>query len=201
MSANGTLSRRRFLRQSFAFSALAGFGVLPSLAKARHGGSSNRGSRLLMVGDWGYEDFEAQTRVAKAMQGYVKEQGFKTEALLMLGDNWYGPLPGGVKDARWKTQFEDMYPKSVFDCPAYAIPGNHDYQTMPMSKVAAELEYAKAGGSRWTMPSLWYSFQFPAKKPLVTVIALDSNMPSPDGTWDRGTNFTLPPPQQAEQLG
>src|SRR5258708_25809511 len=137
MSLNGTLSRRRFLRQSFAFSALAGFGALPSFADAKHGGSS-AGSRLLMVGDWGYEDFEAQSRVAKAMQAYVKEQGVKTEALLMLGDNWYGPLPGGVKDARWKTQFEDMYPQSVFDCPAYAIPCNHDYQTMLITNVAAE---------------------------------------------------------------
>jgi tartrate-resistant acid phosphatase type 5 len=135
---NGMLSRRRFLRQSFAFSALAGLGVLPSLADAKHGGSSVGGSRLLMVGDWGYEDVGAQTRVAKAMQDYVKAQRFKTEALLMLGDNWYGPLPGGVKDARWKTQFEDMYPKSVFDCPAYAIPGNHDYQLRVSSEEAVD---------------------------------------------------------------
>jgi tartrate-resistant acid phosphatase type 5 len=197
MSVNEMLSRRRFLHQSFAFSALAGLGAFPSLAGARQGSG---GSHLLMVGDWGYENFEAQTRVAKAMQGYVKEQGFKTEALLMLGDNWYGPLPNGVKDTRWQTQFEDMYPKTMFDCPAYAIPGNHDYQRMPESKVAAELEYAKLPGTRWTMPSLWYTFEFPAKKPLVTVIALDSNMPSADGKWDRGTNFTLTPTQQADQL-
>src|SRR5260370_33854865 len=71
---------------------------------------------------------------------------------------------------------------------------------MPQRRVAAELEYAKAGGTRWTMPSLWYRFEFPAKKPLVTVIALDSNMPFADGTWDKGTNFTLNPTQQAEQL-
>jgi tartrate-resistant acid phosphatase type 5 len=200
MSLNGTLSRRHFLRQSFAFSALAGLGSLPSLAYSKHESAGVGGSHLLMVGDWGYENFDAQARVAKAMQGYVGERGFTTEALLMLGDNWYGPLPGGVKDKRWQTQFEQMYPKSVFDCPAYAIPGNHDYQRMPESKVAAELEYAKAGGTRWTMPSLWYSFQFPAKKPLVTVIALDSNMPSADGRWDRGTDFTLTPAQQAEQL-
>jgi tartrate-resistant acid phosphatase type 5 len=200
MSLDGTLSRRRFLRQSFAFSALAGLGTLPSLADPKHGDSSVGGSRLLMVGDWGYENFEAQARVAKAMQDYVKARGLTTEALLMLGDNWYGPLPGGVKDKRWQTQFEEMYPKSVFACTAYAIPGNHDYQRMPESKVAAELEYAKAGGTRWTMPSLWYRFEFPAKKPMVTVIALDSNMPSADGKWDRGTDFTLTPAQQAEQL-
>jgi tartrate-resistant acid phosphatase type 5 len=200
MSPIEMLSRRRFLRQSFAFSALAGLGSLPSFADSGHGSPGDDGAHLLMVGDWGYQDFEAQSRVAKAMQSYVKQRGFTTEALLMLGDNWYGPLPGGVKDKRWQVQFEEMYPKSVFDCPAYAIPGNHDYQRMPESKVAAELEYAKLPGTRWTMPSLWYSFTFPAKKPLVTVIALDSNMPSESGRWDRGTDFTLKPEQQAEQL-
>src|SRR5277367_4364698 len=200
MGPSEVVSRRRFLRQSFAFSALAGLGALPSFASSKQVGAANGASRLLMVGDWGYENFEAQSRVAKAMLGYVKERGFTTEALLMLGDNWYGPLPGGVKDKRWQTQFEEMYPKSVFDCPAYAIPGNHDYQRMPESKVAAELEYAKLPGTRWTMPSLWYSFTFPAKRPLMTVIALDSNMPSAEGKWDRGTDFTLKPEQAAEQL-
>ena len=97
MTPNDTLSRRNFLRQSFAFSALAGLGSLPSFAAAKHTG----GSHVLMVGDWGYENFAAQTRVAKAMQAYVGEQGFKTEALFMLGDNWYGPLPEGVKDKRF----------------------------------------------------------------------------------------------------
>jgi len=197
MGLNETVSRRRFLRQSFAFSALAGLSGLPSFAASKH---AVGGSRLLMVGDWGYENYEAQSRVAKAMQAYVHEQGFSTDALLMLGDNWYGPLPGGVKDVRWQTQFEEMYPKNVFDCPAYAIPGNHDYQRMPESKVAAELAYAKAGGTRWTMPSLWYSFEFPAKKPLMTVIALDSNMPRPEGPQAAGVNFTLTSEQQVEQL-
>jgi hypothetical protein len=93
-----------------------------------------------------------------------------------------------------------MYPKSVFDCVAYAIPGNHDYQRMPESKLAAELEYAKGGASRWTMPSLWYSFTFPQEKPLVTVIALDSNVPKAGGGAGDGVNFTLTPAQYAEQL-
>ena len=126
MDPSEVVSRRRLLRQSFAFSALAGLGALPSFASSKQVGTANGGSRLLMVGDWGYENFEAQSRVAKAMQAYVHGQGFTTEALLMLGDNWYGPLPGGVKDVRWQTQFEEMYPKRVFDCPAYAIAGNHD---------------------------------------------------------------------------
>ncbi len=188
MSEIDLLSRRRFLRQSFAFSALAGMGALPSFA-ATSAGSTN----LLMVGDWGAEGPKDQARVAAGMQSYVKAQKLKTDALLMLGDNWYGPLPEGAKDKRWQTQFEDMYPQSVFDCTAYAIPGNHDYQRMPLSKLDAELEYAKSGKTRWTMPSRWYSFEFPAKNPLMKVIALDSNMPHEDGKWDFGDELYADP--------
>src|SRR5271154_720766 len=167
MNSDHVISRRHFLRRSFAFSALAGLGslsVAPLVADSRR---TNPGAaQLLMVGDWGYEDYEAQQRFAAGMQHYLREHGLKADALLMLGANWYGELPGGAESQRWKTQFEEMYPKSVFDCPAYAIPGNHDYQIMPESKVAAELEYARKPGTRWTMPSLWYRFDFPAKNPL-----------------------------------
>jgi tartrate-resistant acid phosphatase type 5 len=197
---SGPISRRGFLRQSFAFSALSGLGSLSSFAMASRQKPDARANQLLMVGDWGYEDFTAQTRVAAAMQHYVREHQLMTDALLMLGDNWYGPLEGGVASTRWRTQFEEMYPKSVFDCPAYAVPGNHDYQRMPESKVAAELEYARQGGTRWTMPALWYRFDFPASHPLMTVIALDSNMPNPTGQQAKGVNFTLTPEQQAAQL-
>ena len=194
------LSRRGFLRQSFAFSAIAGLGSLPSFASKPGQKPDASATQLLIIGDWGYEDFTAQSRVASAMQQYVREHSLTTDALLMLGDNWYGPLPGGAASARWKTQFEDMYPKSVFNCPAYAIAGNHDYQRMPESKIAAELEYARKDGTRWTMPSLWYRFDFPAHKPLVTMIALDSNVPHPDGTPAKGVNFTLTPSEHAEQV-
>jgi tartrate-resistant acid phosphatase type 5 len=197
MSDQELLSRRGFLRQSFAFSALASLGGLPAFAAPA---ATPGAKHMLMVGDWGYEDFKAQSRVASAMQQYVKQSAIKTDALLMLGDNWYGPLPGGVSDKRWQVQFEDMYPKSVFDCPAYAILGNHDYQRMPGSKVEANLAYAKRPGTRWIMPDRWYSFQFPAVQPLATVIALDSNMPAANGMWEKGVDFTLKPEEQAQQL-
>jgi tartrate-resistant acid phosphatase type 5 len=200
MTFNDALTRRRFLRQSFAFSALAGLGALPAVADSKHAHPSPGASHLLMLGDWGYEDFSAQSRVAAAMGRYAHEHRLKTDALLMLGDNWYGPLPGGANSERWKTQFEEMYPKNQFDCPAYAILGNHDYQQMPGSKVDAEIEYAKKNNTRWTMPSRWYSFEFPAKSPLMTIIALDSNMPHPDGSPIKAPNFTLTPQEQAEQL-
>ncbi|MBT9331999.1 metallophosphoesterase [Paracidobacterium acidisoli] len=198
------LSRRRFLRQSFAFSALATLGSLPGTAAPLL--SDPTAAESLMVGDWGYEDdHTAQSGVAVGMQKYTKQRGLKPQALLMLGDNWYGELAGGVHSSRWQTQFEEMYPADVFPCAAYAIPGNHDYQRWPESKVAAELEYTRvgkttAGPTRWTMPSLWYRFEFPATKPLITFIALDSNMPFSDGKESHGVNFTLTPQQQAEQL-
>jgi tartrate-resistant acid phosphatase type 5 len=198
MLPNDSVSRRRFLRQSFAFSALASLGTAPSFAAPAK--PNPAAAHLLAIGDWGYEDATAQLLVAKGVTNYARQHNLKTEALLMLGDNWYGPLPGGAADDRWRTQFEDAYPSSVFNCPAYAIPGNHDYQTMPASKVAAELEYARKPGTRWTMPSLWYRVELPAKNPVLTLIALDSNMPFPDGTDRKGHDFTLTDVQRAEQL-
>jgi hypothetical protein len=192
------MNRRDFLRTSFAFSALAAvgdahhaFASAPAPA-ARH---------FLMVGDWGKEGEHAgQSAVAAAMVNYAQTHKLRTDALLMLGDTWYGPLPGGVDDPRWQTQFEQMYPESAFPCPAYSVMGNHDYQRMPanVSKREAELAYARKPRTRWTQPALWYSFELPAKNPVMRVIALDSNVPM--GHKDNGVDFTLTPAEQAEQL-
>jgi tartrate-resistant acid phosphatase type 5 len=204
LDSSPNINRRRFLRQSFAFSALAVLGSLPSSAAPLS--SDPTAAELLMLGDWGYDDnHTAQSSVAVGMSQYAQRHGLKPQALLMLGDNWYGELAGGVHSSRWQTQFEEMYAADVFACPAYAIAGNHDYQRWPDSKVAAELEYARVGKTstsptRWTMPSLWYRFEFPAKKPLITFLALDRNMPFMDGSAIKGRNFTLTPQQQAEQL-
>jgi predicted MPP superfamily phosphohydrolase len=193
------INRRRFLRQTFGFSALAALGSLPCSAAPKISDPST--ADLLMIGDWGYDSNRAaQTGVAAGMRKYVKDQQLRTQALLMLGDNWYGALDGGAKSDRWQTQFEQMYPTEAFDCPAYAILGNHDYQNWPESKVDAELEYSHAGKSRWKMPARWYRFEFPEQRPLITFIALDSNMPFPDGQATHGVNFTLTPDQQAQQL-
>ena len=199
ISMSNAVSRRRFLRQSFTFSALAALGSLPNLAATLP--SDPAAAELLILGDWGYDvDHAPQAAVAVGMRLHVRQRGFGPQALLMLGDNWYGELAGGAHSARWQTQFEEMYPADVFACPAYAIAGNHDYQRWPESKVAAELEYARIGKSRWTMPSLWYRFELPAKKPLITFFALDSNMPFSDGSESKGRSFTLTAQQQADQL-
>ncbi|MGI4755342.1 MAG: metallophosphoesterase, partial [Janthinobacterium lividum] len=92
--------------------------------------------------------------------------------------------------------------------PAYTMLGNHDYQYLPatVNKVEAELEYARTGKgvdgkpTRWQLPARWYTFDFPARKPVMRCIVLDSNMPSADGAARHGANFTLTPADQAEQL-
>lgn len=193
------ISRRRFLRQTFAFSALAALGSVSGLAAPQASDTST--ADLLMIGDWGYDrDHEAQASVAAAMRKYVQDHRLRAQALLMLGDNWYGALDGGAKSTRWQTQFEQMYPADAFNCPVYAILGNHDYQHWPESKVDAELDYARSGKSRWKMPASWYRFEFPEQHPLITFIALDSNMPFADGRATHGVNFTLTQQQQAQQL-
>jgi tartrate-resistant acid phosphatase type 5 len=193
------ISRRRFLRQSFAFSAFAGLGSLSGLADSVP--SEPTAAQLLVLGDWGYENPAAQAQVAAGLRAYSKQHSVHPQALFMLGDNWYGELAGGAGCTRWQTAFEEMYPASDFPCPAYAVLGNHDYQRWPESKVDAELEYARSGrnggaSTRWTMPSRWYRFEFPAKNPLVTFLALDSNTPKET----HGRDFTLTPEQHAEQL-
>src|ERR1700744_4249671 len=139
MSYPADLSRRRFLRQSFAFSALASLGSSFNPLASALAPESNT-AEILMIGDWGYEsDQTGQKAVAAAMRKYAQQHAIHPEALLFLGDNWYGALEGGAQSPRWQTQFEQMYPASDFPVPAYAILGNHDYQMYPMNKVEAEL--------------------------------------------------------------
>jgi tartrate-resistant acid phosphatase type 5 len=198
------VTRRTFLQRAFAFSAAAsltgcGSGVSlitgqPSVTTAPPKGAAD----VLMLGDWGWAGSGNQSLVASAMQGYASKMSMKAAGLLMLGDNFYGALPGGVNSGLWETKFEQMYPEKVFNCPAYAVAGNHDYQYGPQSKVAAELAYAATGASRWTMPATYYRFVLPAKNPLVTILAVDSNMPNePANPPPPDPSFFTPTEQQA----
>jgi tartrate-resistant acid phosphatase type 5 len=170
--------RREFLR-TFTFSAAA---LLASRGLLRAAAQSDSGARhLFLLGDWGAQgNIAPQQEVAAAMTAYSKNQGINPSALLLLGDNFYGQLDGGLGCPRWQTQFEDMYPKSAFAGPCYALLGNHDYNVEPAGKAEAQLAYTAAHpGTRWTMPSKWYRFDFPNENPLVTFIFLDSNYQTP----------------------
>ena len=187
-------SRRRFLRQSFAFSALAATG---SLHHAFALAPDPAAHHVLALGDWGRDkEIEDQRAVARGMAYYVLKQRLGIDCLFLLGDSWYGPLHGGIDSQRWHEQFEAMYPAATFPGPAYSIMGNHDYQRMPLTvnKRDTELAYARRGNTRWTQPALWYSFELPHMK----VIALDSNVHKPFKA--DGVDFTLTEQEQAAQL-
>ncbi len=74
----------------------------------------------------------------------------------------------------------------------------------PKAKVESELAYARTPGTRWTMPARWYTFEFPRKNPLITFIALDSNMPhgkpSSSASDKPSRDFTLTVEEKDQQL-
>ena len=179
------LSRRRFLKHTVAFSALAagaaGAAVALRPAPEAPGPPADPGAcHLLAVGDFGVKtrDLRRQRAVARGMTDYLARHGLRPSALLLLGDNFYGGLAGaGVHSPRWQSNIEAMYPAADFPCPLYPVLGNHDYSDEPGGAcVAAQLAYrAHAPSSRWTMPGKWHAFRTPGAEPLATVLAVDTN--------------------------
>lgn len=170
------LTRRRLLKQTFAFSAAMTLGSRKRLIGADL--ISPTDHHLMMIGDWGAveKEMKPQQAVADGMKRYVQDAKIKPEGMMLLGDNFYGSFKGGTSCTRWKTQFEDMYPASIFPGPCYALLGNHDYDDEPKEKLDAQLAYSKHHlGTRWTLPAKWYAFDFPRLNPLIKFIVLDSN--------------------------
>src|ERR1700726_390646 len=136
-SVSGAVSRRRFLRESVAWSAFAAIPALRSVAAEL---PDPKAAHALVAGDWGWSEklagetsrngsgFEAQKMVARGMGRYARSSGIHSDALFMLGDSWYGDLVGGAASPRWIEQFERLYPLESFACPVYSMLGNHDYQ-------------------------------------------------------------------------
>jgi hypothetical protein len=190
------LNRRQFLRQTFAFSALAA--AAPRFAFAGQGAVSPKpapapdpnGQHMFLLGDWGTDKYlDQQTATALAMRQWVDQRHIKPGSLFLLGDNWYGDMGVGYDSKRWQEQFEQMYPTSHFPGPCYVVLGNHDYERKISNKVDLELGYAAhAKGTRWTFPSRWYTFTYPQKDPVITFICLDSNLPG----MKRGADKFLP---------
>jgi tartrate-resistant acid phosphatase type 5 len=139
----------------------------PWEARATPAGEVN----LLVLGDWG-QGTDAQKRVADAMGAYHVNSAKQFDAVVTVGDNFYDAVRT-VKDKRWFTLFEDVYDVDRLNMPFYAALGNHDYGGQ---SVEAELAYQKAQPkTRWRMPGRWYRVDFPAGRPIVSVLVLDSN--------------------------
>ena len=76
-------------------------GALAEIAKG--------GLNFLAIGDFGTGATD-QKAVAKAMQDFAAKNSLKPDALLMVGDNFYGATKDGftVDAPRWQTDIEAM---------------------------------------------------------------------------------------------
>jgi hypothetical protein len=89
------VSRRTFLKQTVAFSAFAAVGNgLQTSGSAFELLPDPDAHHVLMLGDWGTNSLpDQQIAVAQAMRNWVTRHNLKVHALIMLGDNFYGPMP------------------------------------------------------------------------------------------------------------
>ncbi len=172
MSLSASFTRRRLLRTVFCSSAALALNLRPQTLAA----AEDDDLHWLAIGDFGSQE-PPQEAVAKGMQTYAQRLRLKPQALLLLGDNFYKAMPGGLKSERWRTGFEDMYPRGAFDCPCPVVLGNHDYHDNRGGE-QVQLAYARTPGTRWTFPSKWHRMDFPADKPLVTMLFIDTNTPA-----------------------
>ena len=174
-----TLSRRRAIKTLFCSSAAMSLNLQTGRSRAETG---KGGLNFLAIGDYGTGSTD-QKAVAKAMRDFVSKNGITPDGLLMLGDNFYSAVKEGftTDSKRWQTDIEDMYPSTVFPVPMYAVLGNHDYHDNEGGE-KVQLAYARKPGVRWTLPAKWYRIDLGGTDPLLTLICLDSNLPTVSGT-------------------
>jgi predicted MPP superfamily phosphohydrolase len=122
------ITRRKALKTLFCSSALLALNLRPQTLSAL--GLADGELHFLTIGDYGSQGKE-QEAVSRAMQKYVADHTLKADGLLLLGDNFYSKMEGGLESKRWKTGFEEMYPASSFPGPCWAILGNHDLYQDP----------------------------------------------------------------------
>jgi tartrate-resistant acid phosphatase type 5 len=198
------LTRRRALKTLFCSSAAMALNLQTRRVQAEIASGS---LHFMAIGDFGTGGTDQKT-VAKAMEAFITQHSLKPDALLLIGDNFYGPVkpaskveakakeaknkmadkkkietppePFTVETKRWKTEIEDMYPTSAFPGPMYAVLGNHDYHDNKGGE-KTQLAYAMKPGVRWKMPAKWYRLDLGGEKPLLTLICLDSNLPKVSG--------------------
>ena len=180
MNSDPRFSRRRAIKTLFCSSAAMALNLRGGTAFSEV--QPKGGLNLLAIGDFGTGSTD-QKSVAQAMQTFVTKNQFTPDALLMIGDNFYGPVKEGftADSKRWKSDIEDMYPAPAFPGPLYPVLGNHDYHDNEGGE-KAQLDYAKKPGGRWTLPSKWYRKDLGGTEPLLTMICLDSNLPAVSGT-------------------
>jgi len=119
--------------------------------------------RVLAFGDFGTGS-ASQRQVAATMAEWHRKSPF--DFGVTLGDNFYVAGISSPTDARWKTQWEELY--GPLGIKFYATFGNHDW--VISDSPAAEILYSERSAS-WRMPSPYYTFTAGP----VQFFALDTN--------------------------
>jgi tartrate-resistant acid phosphatase type 5 len=182
------LTRREALKTTLLFSSAMFSGCVSSRAELAPPRTdfADPGLHLLAVGDFGNARNENQARVAAQMADFAKRLNRPLDAVLALGDNFYGKMTPD----RFERHFEAMYEAESLPCPFHVCLGNHDYETASYGrnpeprKSDVQLEYARTHPqSRWKLPAKWYSLELPnPQNPLLKAIVLDSNIREGDLT-------------------
>lgn len=102
--------------------------------------------RFIVLGDWGSEE------IAKVAPHMLAEVDSATEAVLLLGDNFYPSGTSGVDDKQFASTYQVPFRRFPPNLPFQVIAGNHDYYSNVQSQVA----FTKRD-KRWYFPSLYYS--------------------------------------------
>jgi tartrate-resistant acid phosphatase type 5 len=195
--ATSRLNRRAALKTLFCASAALALNLQPRRVSADAFAAGDL--HLLAIGDYGSQGKE-QSNVSRAMQKYVVDHQLKTEGLLLLGDNFYGKMEGGLASPRWQAGFEAMHPAATFPGRCWAVLGNHDYHDNEGGQVT-ELAYARETiGTRWTMPAKWYRVDLPAVDPVMTMLCLDSDLRSVSGGSRSKPRSSLTAEEEEQQL-
>jgi tartrate-resistant acid phosphatase type 5 len=131
------ISRRSFLA---ALAVLAG-------APGRSSRAAGSDPTFLVFGDWGTRGLPDQRKVAVQMAKTAEAIGARF--VISTGDNFYPKGVQSVEDAKWVTNFEDVYNASALKLPWYITLGNHDHD----GNARAQVDYTS---SRWRLPANYY---------------------------------------------
>ena len=177
MPLDPSMTRRRALKTLFCSSVAMKLNLAPAVSAAEAPVVAST-LDLLALGDFGSGN-AVQTSVARGLTRYADGLGKPNQGLFLLGDNFYGPMPGGVKSPRWQTGFSKPYPATTFPGPCWAILGNHDYHDTQGNE-QVQLNYAASldRKTRWTMPGKYYRVDLPENKPQITFLMIDTNWKS-----------------------
>jgi len=141
-----SISRRTLLQATAALPLSLSCGWLAEGALARA-----RAHNFVVIGDWGRQGNYKQRELGARM-GEVAA-AFGSLYTISLGDNFYEDGVQSVDDLNWKLSFEDIYTTPSLQSPWRVILGNHDYR----GNVEAQLAYAQARHSRWSLPARYYT--------------------------------------------